>query len=331
MDDGEDLFGGPIDMVSPLSAGAPAPAGTPRGYSQVSRGLVVSGTFVGGVKVDLFNNNRDKCCLCIVSLNELGAKFCGGLIGTKGAKVCLVKKTDCGIAAHKSLNALCSLTPKAASSLGRYVLIGVPGKKDQAWTTFQVPFESIEAKWDTLQKEYRPAEEWSDFLRSADANNEEQIAFTLARVEAKTAAILATGKMSPRKRLRDNADRIEALKNEIYEDFTTNFHQSVEVVASDQQSNAIAELQMKVQVLAQKLKNPLVAELLTEVRLLDEEMVSLTNKVGFATPDTEPRTLMEHILKLVSRVDEAEAARLAAIDEGQEALVRALFNKYGNN
>ena len=168
------------------------------------------------MKVDLFNNNRDKCCLCIVSLNDLGAKFCGGSIGKEGAKMCLVKKTDCGIVAHKSRHALCSLTPKAASRSGRYVLIGVPGKKDQAWTTFQVPFESIEAKWDTLQKEYRPAEEWSDFLRSADANNEEQIAFTLARVEAKTAAILATGKMSPRKRLRDNADRIEALKNEIY-------------------------------------------------------------------------------------------------------------------
>ena len=106
MDDGEDLFGGPIDMVSPLSAGAPAPAGTPRGHSQASRSLVISCTFVGGVKVDLFHNNRDKYCLCIVSLNELGAKFCGGLIGTKGAKVCLVKKAACGIAAHKSLNAL---------------------------------------------------------------------------------------------------------------------------------------------------------------------------------------------------------------------------------
>ena len=47
MDDGDDEFGGPIDMASPLSAGAPAPAGTPRGYSQVSRGLVVSGTFGG--------------------------------------------------------------------------------------------------------------------------------------------------------------------------------------------------------------------------------------------------------------------------------------------
>ena len=48
MDDGEDLFGGPIDMVSPLSAGAPAPAGTPRGQSQASCSLVVSGTFEGG-------------------------------------------------------------------------------------------------------------------------------------------------------------------------------------------------------------------------------------------------------------------------------------------
>ena len=94
-----------------------------------------------------------------MSLNELGAKFCGGLIGTKWAKLCLVKKTDCGIAAHKSLNALCLLTPKAASSSRHYVLIGSPGKKDQAWTTFQVPFESTEAKLDTLQKEYRPAEE----------------------------------------------------------------------------------------------------------------------------------------------------------------------------
>ena len=60
MDDREDLFGGPIDMVSSLSFGAPAPARISRGYSQASRSLVVSGMFVGGgVKVDLFNNNRD--------------------------------------------------------------------------------------------------------------------------------------------------------------------------------------------------------------------------------------------------------------------------------
>ena len=89
-----------------------------------------------------------------MALNELGARICGGLIGNRGAKICLLEKTVCAIAAHCPLNALHTLSPKAVSSSGRYVLIGVPGKKDQAWTSFQVPFEAIEAKWDSLQRQY---------------------------------------------------------------------------------------------------------------------------------------------------------------------------------
>ena len=106
-----------VGMMSPFSAGAPAPVKTPHGASQSTRSLVVSDTFERGadLKVDLFSI-KDKCCLCIVALNELGVEICGGLIGNKREKICPVEKIACAIATHQSLKALCTLSPKAVSS-----------------------------------------------------------------------------------------------------------------------------------------------------------------------------------------------------------------------
>ena len=167
-------------------------------------------------------------------------------------------------------------------------------------------FEVIGIKWlSSWEGGVCPGETWIELLHIASSTKDkETIEFSKDLLEKRCEEVSKTGCVSPRKRLMTEAGFPEGDKfkdKTAWEKFD-HMHESSQD-ASEFFSDLVKGLQYKVNFLSKKLRSTPLKVIYQDTERLNHKVSALSNKVGFHLPDTEPRTVMEHVAHLGFKID----------------------------
>ena len=257
--------------------------------------------------------------------SELGQSICGGKVGSKGEKMCVLPMTSCTHKSHRKTSA--DFIPRNISQSGTYLMISVSKTGQEVWLSQSATFEMGGKKWNTdWQNDVRPKQVWAEILRSvSSARDEETIEFYEELAAKNHLEVLDTGGVSPRKRsVPDLMDR-ESTIEENREDWS-DFDMQAANRDPDDYETAIHRLESKVEFISKKMRATPFDDMFSDTKRLDHQVAALSNKVGYDQAETEPMSVMEHVNHMGLKIEEVKT--VLKTDEVQKKHVQTLFSLY---